>query len=322
MKICFSGTSGIGHRHIENVLALRPDAQLFAIRDGESETTRKFDMTVVANTEAALSYDLDAAVVALPPSLHAAAAKSYLDAGVPLYLEKPVAMRVDEIHDTALAAERAGLVTMVGCHLRMTPGFAKLKGLISEGAIGPVHTAHLSVGQWLPDWRPGRDYRDTYSAQRKLGGGVLLDLVHELDMARNLFGEFSELTARSGNTGLLEIDTEDHADILLQRDDMTVNVHLDYLDKSSHRNGRIIGENGTLIYDVIQKTMARYDIQKRNWVDLYETGDFDSATALKNSMAQFLSCVEQGQPTDQPLMEGVRSLELSERARRAAGLMS
>ena len=85
--------------------------------------------------------------------------------------------------------------------------------LHQEGLIGKLVEADFYCGSWLPDWRPNLDYRESVSSQRALGGGVLLELSHEIDMAQYLLGTFEPCSARLHQTGLLEIDVEDQAEL-------------------------------------------------------------------------------------------------------------
>lgn len=314
MLILVMGTGGIGRRHARAARARLPDVRFVAVRDGENEATRELGMAVVPTLEAALALKPDATIVALPPRLHGPVGAAILEAGVPLYLEKPVAVASDHIRAAAERAEAQGVPTQVGCVLRFLPGFRKLKAALA--GIGAVRHARLSVGQWLPDWRPGRDWRDTYSAKAEEGGGVLLDLIHESDLARFLFGEFDTVAGRAVTTGALA-EVEDCADVLYGQGRLTVAVHLDTLDRAGHRDGRILGADGTLAYDL---RAGRLDLWRDGaWTSLAEPGDFDVAAAHGVAVNHFLDRVASGGACDQPVIDGVRSLELVERARRALG---
>jgi predicted dehydrogenase len=320
VKALIVGTSGIGARHAANIRSLHPDATLIGVRATPSEAITKLEMLLVPDLSAGVSERPDFAVVALPPALHANAAGLLLDANVPLYLEKPPALHAGELEKRVHNAEARGLVTMTGCVLRRMPGFCRLRELIRSGEYGtPLH-ARLSVGQWLPDWRPGRDYRETYSARRELGGGVLRDLVHEFDLARFLFGGFDAVTATARNTGTLEINTEDVADVLLRRPDMTANIHLDYLDRTHHREGRVILTSGTATYDALAGRLAVYRSASPTPEEMGGEDAFSVPLALKDAMAHFIECVIRSRPSDQPISDGLVSLSLADRARADAGI--
>ena len=109
------------------------------------------------------------------------------------------------------------------------------------------------VGQYLPDWRPGRDYRATYSGRRAEGGGVLRDLSHELDFLLWLFGGWTAATALGGTLSSLEIDSEDTVVALLAlRDCPAVSLHLDYLDRGGRRSLLVQTDRRTLELDLVE----------------------------------------------------------------------
>jgi predicted dehydrogenase len=312
VKALIVGTGGIGARHARNLKELRPGIELIGVRSEHSETTRELGMRLVPDLAAGIAERPTAAVVALPPVWHAEKARALLAAGIAVYLEKPPAIRVAELADAANAADMRCTTTMVGCVLRRMPGFRRMRDAIRSGRIGRVISAELSVGQWLPDWRPDRDWRTSYSARRELGGGVILDLMHEIDLARFLVGELAVVEASAGNTGALGIDVEDHADIRLRRDGVTVDVHLDCLDRPGHRRGRVIGTEGEIAYDARAGRLVEHGVAS--------AVDFSAAAAHRDAMANFQDSVEHRVLADQPLSDALKSLALAEQAKASAGL--
>tara|TARA_E500000331_G_scaffold284575_4_gene278834 strand:- start:381 stop:1346 length:966 start_codon:yes stop_codon:yes gene_type:complete len=321
MKILFIGTGGFGYRHAMSVRALRPNAKLFAVRDDHNDTTLGTGMELVPSIKAGLTLSPSAAIIALPPALHAAAAKSVLAEGIATYVEKPIAMRCADLKDAVITSELRNTTTMAGCNLRFLQGFKIIQKTIKRGHLGRVVHASMSVGRWLPDWRRGRDYTETYSAIAKMGGGVILDLIHEIDLARFWFGEFTNVSAVAGNTGALAINSEDHADIILSSNKLDVCVHLDYLDREGHRSGRIIMESGTLNYDAVNGQVFQFNVKTGVRKNIARPEDFDFSASERTAMAHFLDCVEAGIPTKLPLREGLSSLRLAERARQSAGIL-
>lgn len=123
--------------------------------------------------------------------------------------------------------------TFVGYNLRFLDALQRIHEVIAGEKI---LTASLYDAQYLPDWRPQRDYRETSSARTDLGGGVLRDLSHEIDLTHYLFGTPRSVNARLGSSGTLEIDTEDTVDATLEMSDgSVVTLHLSYLDRQPRR---------------------------------------------------------------------------------------
>lgn len=141
----------------------------------------------------------------------------------------------------------------VAYNLRFHPIVRRIKELLSNRT---VYSAQLVVGQYLPSWRPGTDYRNSYSAFSTQGGGVLRDLSHELDLALWLFGQWQQATAVIGRWGDLEIDSEDCADILACMENCcSLSIHLDYQNIFPRRTIAIQAEGLSIFGDLITGIM-------------------------------------------------------------------
>lgn len=122
----------------------------------------------------------------------------------------------------------------VAYNFRFHPAIARLRDLIRDER---VVSAQVYVGQYLPDWRPGTDYRQSYSTRTSEGGGALRDLSHELDYVRWMFGGWSRLTALGGRYGDLDIDTDDAYTVLIETPRCPmVTVQMNYLDRVGRRD--------------------------------------------------------------------------------------
>ncbi|NMM45590.1 Gfo/Idh/MocA family oxidoreductase [Rhodospirillaceae bacterium KN72] len=142
----------------------------------------------------------------------------------------------------------------VGYNLRFHPLVGALKERLTGRAVFLIEAA---VGQYLPDWRPQRDYRSGYSARRAGGGGVLRDLSHEIDYLLWLFGPWRRVAALTGTTGQLEIDSEDYASILVKgRDFPAATLALDYLDRAVRRYVTVQHDGGTTCLDFVAGTLT------------------------------------------------------------------
>ena len=166
-----------------------------------------------------------------------------------LLLEKPLFDRASELfnHSFSLAA--------VAYNLRCHPLLMKLKSLLDASA--QLVTANIYVGSYLPDWRPDTDYRQSYSAIKAQGGGVLRDLSHELDYARWLFGSWRRLTASGGHLSPLEIDSDDAYTLLMETQRCAlVSIHMNYLDRVPRRYILVNTDQHTVRVDLIKNTIT------------------------------------------------------------------
>ena len=163
-------------------------------------------------------------------------------------------------HPTSLPHHSFSLVA-VAYNLRCHPLLTKLKYLLDDSA--QLVTANIYAGSYLPDWRPGTDYRQSYSAKRDQGGGVLRDLSHELDYAFWLFGPWRRLTASGGRLGPLEIDSDDAYTLLMEtRRCPLVSIHMNYFDRVPRREIWVNTDRHTVRVDLIDNTLAIDGVQE------------------------------------------------------------
>lgn len=314
MTVLVAGTGSIGRRHIDSLRQLAPGARFVFLRRHatEDDYSRKLGARVVATLQAALAEKPAIAVVAVPSAHHAELIEPLLDAGIPMYIEKPVVTSAAQLAAVArAAAAHPQAITLCGCNLRFLPSLQAVRDLISQGAIGRVVRASLQTGQWLPDWRPAADYRRSYSASRELGGGVVLDLVHELDAVRWILGEFDSVVAVGGQMSSLELSCEDAAVIGLSRArGPVVAIGLDYVARRPVRRYEFFGEKGTLRWDLPARRVELEQIDGMQ-APAFEAADFDVAMTYVRAMRDFVEAVATGRQTSQNLDEGLRSAALA-----------
>jgi len=143
----------------------------------------------------------------------------------------------------------------VAYNLRCHPLLIKLKSLLDDSA--ELVTANIYAGSYLPDWRPNTDYRQSYSAKRDQGGGVLRDLSHELDYALWLFGPWRRLTALGGHQSYLEIDSDDTYTLLMEMERCpSVSVQMNYLDRIPRREILVNTNQHTIQVDLINNSIT------------------------------------------------------------------
>jgi predicted dehydrogenase len=209
-----------------------------------------------------------------------------------LFIEKPLSHDWEGVQRLLETVKENRLVALVGCNMRFHPGLRQLKRLLADRAIGKVIAARVEVGQYLPDWRPWEDYRQSYSARRELGGGVILDAIHEIDYIRWLLGEVAGTTCVADKVSQLEIDTEDVAAILLRFENGAVEeIHLDYIQRPYRRTCQIIGEDGTLHWDYTAGEVRWFSAQTKQWKVYGNPIGWNPNQMYLGEMRHFLRCV-------------------------------
>jgi predicted dehydrogenase len=314
------GCGSIGRRHLRNLRVLEAGALLAFDPQAErrAEAARESGAAAVEGLEQALDLGLDACLICSPSALHAAQAVAAA-ACCHLFIEKPIGVTYADALRVRRAAEEHGRVCLVGCNLRFHPGVAALKRGLEGGAIGRPLAIRAEVGQYLPDWHPWEDYRRGYSARRDLGGGVLLDAIHEIDLVRWLCGEFEEVEGLCGRAGDLEIETEDLGLLIGRtRDGVWCEVHLDYLQRCPARHCKIIGTDGTMTWDVTagQTTLLRPGVPPAVLCDFR---GLDPNAMYLDEMRHFLRCLAGQEPPAQDADAAAEAVRVVERFRRLEG---
>lgn len=306
----------MGARHLR-VLRAMPGVDAFALpaRRGRRAGLARLGFRVVADLAAARATGVRAAIVATNTGLHLAHASAALKAGLAVLVEKPLAVDAARGRRLRAAGAAFGRPVFVGQVLRFSESLQRARREISR--LGGVHSVRIECQSYLPDWRPGRPYRSSYSA-RPAEGGVLRDMIHEVDYAGWLFGWPGSVSARVGRTGRLGIRAEDSADLFWRSPrGAVVSMRLDYVTRPPRRRLVVCGRKGTVEWDGIAQTVEVHPAagprrrwrsrQTRNQMLAAADGAF-LARAVGGKRSPFLADAD----------EAVRALAVCDAARRAS----
>ncbi|MBK9600303.1 MAG: Gfo/Idh/MocA family oxidoreductase [Anaerolineales bacterium] len=252
MKFLIAGLGSIGRRHFRNLIALgEKDIVLLRTRKATLPDDELAGYPVETDlAEALKKHKPDAMVVANPTSLHLDVAIPAAEAGCHILLEKPVSHSLDRLDLLEKAAAKSGSKILVGFQFRYHPTLNKARELIQSGALGKILTVHVHWGEYLPQWHPWEDYRQSYAARADLGGGVIVTLTHPLDYLRFLLGDVASLWSFNEHLSALELDVEDFAEIGLKFSSGAVGgVHINYFQRPGVHKLEIVGTDGTMRWD-------------------------------------------------------------------------
>ena len=172
----------------------------------------------------------------------------------PLFIEKPLFSEITEDSNALVnKVEEQGIPTYVACNLRFLECIAKIKELIVGKRVNEVN---VYCGSYLPDWRPNVDFRKVYSANKEMGGGVHIDLIHELDYIYWLFGTPYHTQSFFSNKSSLNITAYDYANYLWEYNDFSISVVLNYYRKDSKRTLEILTDEGIYLVDLLKNTIS------------------------------------------------------------------
>lgn len=253
------GSGSIARRHIANLKLLFEGCEIGCLSaSGRTLSLEEAGATVLlASLSEAIKWAPRFGIVASPSTLHVVQAAALLNHEIPVLIEKPLAHNLASFLEYSDTLSRHSSRIEIGYNLRYLSSAQYFKNLIQNQAIGQIYNIQIDVGQYLPNWRPETNYKKNVSAQRKLGGGVLLELSHEFDYLTWIFGKFDCAYCLTSNTKTLDIDVEDNVDIMLSRKNgLVAHLHMDFLQHKATRVCKVIGEQGNLIWDLVTNTIS------------------------------------------------------------------
>jgi len=318
------GLGSIGQRHLECLREISPDAKIIIWRQYHKEAAVPQGAdAVVFCLEDALAWQPLAAIVSNPAPMHLEVAIALAEHGIHLLVEKPLSNSLQGVDQLIKLCEEQRLTLMVAYVLRFNESLLFFKQKIQDQLIGRSISVRMEVGQYLPDWRVGVDYKKSVSARRELGGGALLELSHELDYMSWIFGDVYSVQAMIENTSLLDIDVEDLVELTVDmRDDngekTIITVHLDMLQRETKRFCRVIGETGTLEWDAVTGTVRQYQTGTQSWKTLFESNNTQRNSMYRAQLTSFLGCICDASTPVITGCDGRKVLELVQAARESA----
>jgi len=320
MKVLVIGYGSIGKRHVNNLAKLRKIDQIIVCSshiDSFQNHPEKEKLRLVRSLEDLSSMmnnarQFDFAIIANETYKHIETANMLAESGIHLLIEKPISDSVAKAISFKKIAENNNVKIFVAYNFRFIGAIQYIKSQLNSGIIGNLYFAEIEVGQYLPSWRSLSDYRKSYSARKDKGGGVALDLSHEVDYMRYLFGVPVSWKIMKAKVSDLEIDSEDlFKGIYRFSSGFLCSVHADYIRHNKKRGINIVGSKGTLECDFVNKYIK---IQKNcGEISLIEDAHlFDVDESYKRELNHFIECIEKDRIPQVTLDDGIEVLKLIE----------
>ena len=311
------GLGSIGKRHLRLARKLRPEIKIIAVRSGKGEKVEeeKIADKIVYNMEDTINTGIQAAIIATPATFHVDQALRLMNLGIHVLIEKPLSHSLENVDELLRAAVEFDAVGLVGYCLRYDPAALKFKEILATEKIGQILSVQVICSSYLPDWRLNMDYHQSVSAKKELGGGVLLELSHELDYIRWFFGDMKSVYANIQNSGTLDIDVEDSADMIFESDKgFSVSVHLDFNSRNTRRECIVRCSNGDLTWDAIANKVTW---QTANGSEELETYKNDRDYIYKEQLKHFFDCIENNKEPAVNIDDGAIVLNMIESAKKS-----
>lgn len=274
-RILIVGLGSIGKRHLRLARELMPYADIRVLRHQVVNEIPEFSNGIFSHIDEAVTFEPQIAIIASPAPFHTATAQALAEVGVHLLIEKPLSASLNGVEQLINTCHKQGAVLLTGYNLRFLPSLQRFRDLLGEGIVGNVLSVRCEIGQYLPSWRPDSDYRLVVSARQELGGGALLELSHEIDYLRWIFGEVEQVSAWIGRQSEMEIDVEDTAHLILNfsaKDDghrLVGTLNLDLVRHDTTRLCTAIGENGSIRWNGLTGVVEKFDKGTKAWQVLF-----------------------------------------------------
>jgi predicted dehydrogenase len=318
-RILVVGCGSIGLRHLNNLRALgMTDLSVCSAPARVARALEQVDATPFASLDQALDSGQEIVLVCNSTHLHLATARRAIEAGAHVFIEKPVSHSLAGVQELLQLAQMHTRTVMVGYNMRFHPVLQTVHDLLQAGTIGRILQARAEMGQYLPAWRPSRDYAQTYTAHRSKGGGIVLDMSHELDYMLWLFGPVVYVACLADQLSSLDVDAEDTAMMLLQFESGAFgSIHLDFVQRGYARHGKAVGDSGVIRWQFREPQVEYRTDESDQWIKIgfpaYELNEM-----YVDEITHFLACVEQGVEPEIGIQEGLTTLKLAAHALESA----
>jgi predicted dehydrogenase len=256
MNILIVGLGSIAAKHINALREINEQINIYAFRSKpDSEVLEGITNIYDLND---IKVNLDFAIISNPTHLHYQFIDALADKGVNLFVEKPPLASLENAADLIKKIEANNIVSYVACNLRFHPCLQFLKKALETNSWR-INEINIYSGSYLPDWRPGKNFREIYSANPEMGGGVHLDLFHELDYTYWLFGKPNKTSSLKRSVSGLDIKAIDYANYILEYDGYTASIVLNYYRREPKRTIEILFDHETWTIDLINNKITGGD---------------------------------------------------------------
>jgi len=284
LKVLIIGLGSIAQKHIESITKIDPTVIFYALRSN-SNSIKIQDVLDIYKLEDIPS-DIDFFLITNPTSLHAETILSIIKFEKPLFIEKPIFNTLSKKEEILKKIVEKNIKTYVGCNLRFHPALNFVKNFLYTNNV-KINEVNIYCGSYLPDWRPSQDYRESYSSNKQLGGGVHLDLIHELDYAIWLFGKPIKRNSIKRKVSNLMIDTIDYSNYNLTYPDFNISITLNYYRNKPKRQLEIILENEIILCDLLTSTITNI-----NNDIIFNNEDFSFSKTYLYQMEYFINSLK------------------------------
>jgi predicted dehydrogenase len=297
MIVLIEGLGSISRKHIAALRTIVLDVKIYALRsnldaDSEDGITNIHDYNQLPEKP-------DFIIISNITQQHRLSIENAIALGIPIMIEKPVLPSLTAADfDLSERIKTLSIKTYVACNLRFLNVLQFLKKYLDQNTTA-INEVNVYCGSFFPNWRPNRDYKTMYSAQKGEGGGIHLELIHEMDYTLWLFGIPNILNFTTSSKSTINIEAADYAHYVLDYPTFIATVTLNFYRKEIKRTIEVIFEDKTWIIDLVngtihdglgklmyqsdQQVIETYDLQMRHMIDVVK-GKSESLNTFEDSL--------------------------------------
>ena len=260
IKVCFFGMGSIGKKHLKNLVKILDNREIeFEIdivkRKKEIDDEIKGYVSNIYKIDEFIPNFYDIVFIVNDTSAHIETLNLMKDYSDNFFIEKPLSLNLNGINLEDYKSKNI----YTACPMRYSSVMDYIKNNID---FTKVYSIRAICSTYLPDWRPGVDYRNNYSAKKELGGGVTLDLIHEWDYLTYLLGFPEQIFNLNRKVSHLEISSDDLSIYIAEYKDKLVELHLDYFGRIPTRKVEFYLKEGTIVGDFIANSIILENNEK------------------------------------------------------------
>lgn len=303
MNVIIIGLGSIGKKHVDALKKLEPNVVIFALRRSKCEDIYLDVINIYSIFD--IKTNIDFIIISNVTSEHEKSIQQAINFNCPIFIEKPVLSDVRNSENISKELKKKNILTYVACNLRFHPALQFISKYLKSNDLR-INEVNIYCGSFLPDWRKGKNFRESYSSNKNLGGGVHLDLIHEIDYCTWLFGFPEKIISVKKCSSTLNIDAFDYANYILQYPKFAATITLNYYRRDKKRQIEILTEDSTILID-LEKSIIKNVMSN----EIIFSQDFNILETYLDQMFYFIENIRSNKQPMNSFYDAVNVLKLA-----------
>jgi predicted dehydrogenase len=312
MRILVLGCGSIGQRHIENLQNLSGNYLIEVFdKDQTKLDNLKMKNVVRAKENSIDSTKYDCVIICTPPTTHVSLAIRALKANSNVFIEKPLSNDLEKFDELIKIKNDKKLLVFVGYSFRFNKGLNKIKKMVDAEEFGKNLHVSAYFGQYLPDWRPNQDFKESYTLKKEMGGGIILDSSHEIDYLTWIFGKPLSIQANFVLTDILPSNAEAICDVILKfSKNILSTIHMDFVRRKYKRTLEILTEKAILEWSLEENVIKIFETETNSFKNIPTNESINDMYV--EELKHVIDCIQTHEESNIISLEnGISSMNLS-----------